>query len=158
MATLAILAGIGVFCWLLYNAAIYTLPFLVGAFVGLHAEQAEAGPLGGIVLGIGAGVLVLVAGRAAFAQARGPVLRVVIALIFAAPAALAGISCTSATFCMAVGGISATMSGQVAAEDWTGAWHRLTIGKPGGADCRRWQAVALRQVFARRRCQLLSPQ
>ena len=49
-----------------------------------------------------------------------------------APAALAGISCTSATFCMAVGGTSATMSTQVAAEDWTGAWHRLTIGKPGG--------------------------
>ena len=64
MAALAILAGIGVFCWLLYNAAIYTLPFLVGAFVGLHAEQARAGPLGGIVLGIGAGVLVLIVGRA----------------------------------------------------------------------------------------------
>ncbi len=49
-----------------------------------------------------------------------------------APAALAGISCTSATFCMAVGGASATMPAQVAAEDWTGAWHRLSIGKPGG--------------------------
>jgi hypothetical protein len=55
MAALAILAGIGFFCWLLYGAAIYTLPFLVGAFVGLRAEQAGAGPLGGIVLGIGAG-------------------------------------------------------------------------------------------------------
>jgi hypothetical protein len=49
------------------------------------------------------------------------------------PAALGGISCTSATFCMAVGGASATMSTQVAAEDWTGsAWHRLPIPKPGG--------------------------
>jgi len=92
MAALAILTGVGAFCWLLYGAAIYALPFLVGAFVGLHAEQAGAGPLGGIVLGVGAGVVVLVAGRAAFAQARGPVLRVVIALIFAAPAALAGYS------------------------------------------------------------------
>jgi hypothetical protein len=70
MAALAILASIGVFCWLLYKAAIYTLPFLVGAFVGLHAEQAGTGPLGGIVLGIGAGVLVLVAGRAAFLRWR----------------------------------------------------------------------------------------
>jgi hypothetical protein len=52
MAALAILAGIGVFCWLLYSAAIYTLPFLVGAFVGLHAEQAGAGPLGGILTGM----------------------------------------------------------------------------------------------------------
>jgi hypothetical protein len=52
MAALGILVGIGFFCWLLYGAAIYTLPFLVGAFVGLRAEQAGAGPLGGIVLGI----------------------------------------------------------------------------------------------------------
>ena len=101
MAALAILTGIGVFCWLLYGAAIYALPFLVGAFVGLHAEQAGAGPHSGIVLGISAGGLVLVAGRAAFAQARGPVLRVVIALIFAAPAALAGYSATSMLFGLA---------------------------------------------------------
>ena len=101
MAALAILAGIGVFCWLLYGAAIYTLPFLVGAFVGLRAEQAGAGPLGGIVLGIGAGALVLVVGRAAFAQARGQVLRVAIALVFATPAALAGYSATSMLFGLA---------------------------------------------------------
>jgi hypothetical protein len=98
MAALAILASIGFFCWLLYGAAIYALPFLVGAFVGLHAEQAGAGPLGSFVLGIGAGALVLVVGRAAFAQARGPVLRVSIALVFAAPAALAGYSATSMLF------------------------------------------------------------
>ena len=71
MAALSILVGVGFFCWLLYGAAIYTLPFLVGAFVGLHAEEAGAGALGGIVLGIGAGVLVLIVGRAAFAQAQG---------------------------------------------------------------------------------------
>ena len=101
MAALAILAGIGVLCWLLYGAAIYALPFLVGAFVGLRAEQAGAGPLGGIMLGIGAGALVLVMGRAVFAQARGPVLRVAIALVFAAPAALAGYSATSMLFGLA---------------------------------------------------------
>jgi hypothetical protein len=49
-----------------------------------------------------------------------------------APAALSGISCTSATFCMAVGSTSVSMSMGVAAEDWTGAWHRLSIPKPGG--------------------------
>ena len=101
MAALAILSGIGVFCWLLYGAAIYALPFLVGAFVGLHAEQAGTGPLCGIVLGIGAGALVLVVGRAVFAQARGPVLRVSIALVFAGPAALTGYSATSILFGLA---------------------------------------------------------
>src|SRR5262249_44856250 len=101
MAALATLVGIGFFCWLLYGAAIYTLPFLVGAFIGLHAEQAGAGPLGSFVLGIGAGALVLVVGRAVFAQARGPVLRVVIASVFAGPAALAGYSATSTLFGLA---------------------------------------------------------
>ena len=101
MVALPILAGIGVFCWLLYSAAIYTLPFLVGAFVGLHAEQAGAGPLGGMVLGIAAGALVLFIGRMAFAHARGPVLRMAIALVFAIPAALAGYSATSTLFGLA---------------------------------------------------------
>jgi hypothetical protein len=50
-----------------------------------------------------------------------------------ARAALGSISCTSATFCMAVGGNSATMPTQVAAEWWDGHhWHRLSIPKPGG--------------------------
>jgi hypothetical protein len=49
------------------------------------------------------------------------------------PAALGSISCVSATFCMAVGGGSPTMSTQVAAEWWDGHhWHRLSITKPGG--------------------------
>ena len=101
MAALAILAGIGVFCWLLYGGAIYTLPLLVGAVVGLRAEQAGAGPLGGIALGIGAGVLVLIVGRAVFARTRRPLLRVAIALVFAVPAACAGYSATSTFFGLA---------------------------------------------------------
>ena len=101
MAALSILVGVGFFCWLLYGAAIYTLPFLVGAVVGLHAEETGAGALGGIALGIGAGALVLIVGRAVFARARGPVLRVAIALVFAVPAAFAGYSATSTLFGLA---------------------------------------------------------
>jgi hypothetical protein len=136
MAALVSLAGIGVFCWLLYGAAIYALPFLVGAVVGLHAEQAGAGPLGGIVLGIGAGALVLVVGRAAFAQARGPVLRVAIALVFAGPAALTGYSATSTLFGLASGSegwreafsiLGATAIGAI-------AWQRLAATVPPASD------------------------
>lgn len=160
MAALAILAGIGFFCWLLYGAAIYTLPFLVGAFVGLRAEQAGAGPFGGIVLGIGAGALVLVLGRTVFAQARGPVLRTAIALVFATPAALAGYSATSMLFGLA------SMS-----EDWREAfsilgaiaigviaWQRLAATPPSASDSdqRRpaqawWQGAQHRALNPRRR-------
>ena len=136
MAALAILVGIGFVCWLLYGAAIHTLPFLVGAFVGLRAEQAGAGPVGGIMLGIGAGALVLVVGRAAFAQARGPVLRVAIALVFAAPAALAGYSATSMLF-----GLTSTSEGWCEAFSILGAiaigaiaWQKLAATLPPDSD------------------------
>jgi hypothetical protein len=136
MAGLAILAGIGFFCWLLYGAAIYTLPFLVGAFVGLRAEQAGAGPLGGIVLGIGVGALVLVVGRAAFAQARGPVPRIAIALVFATPAALSGYSATSMLF-----GLASTSEGWREAFAILGAiaigaiaWQRLPATLPPASE------------------------
>lgn len=136
MAALAILAGIGVFCWLLYGAAIYALPFLVGAFVGLHAEQAGAGPLGSFVLGIGAGALVLVVGRAAFAQAPGPVLRVAIALVFAGPAALAGYSATSMLFGLASAseGWRETFAIVGAMAIGTIAWQRLAATLPPASD------------------------
>ena len=136
MAALGILIGIGFFCWLLYGAAIYTLPFLLGAFVGLHAEQAGAGALGGIALGIGAGVLVLIVGRAVFARARGSLLRAAIALVFAAPAALAGYSATSTLF-----GLASASEGWRQAFASFGAmavgaiaWQRLSATLPPASD------------------------
>ena len=128
MAALAILVGIGFFCWLLYGAAIYALPFLVGAAVGLHAEEAGAGALGGIVIGIGTGMLVLIVGRAVFARARGPVLRAAIALVFAAPAAFAGYSATSTLFGLAS-----------ASEDWRQAFAIIGAMAIGAVP---WQRLA----------------
>jgi phosphate starvation-inducible membrane PsiE len=84
------LFGIGIFCWLMFAAAVYALPCAVGVSVFLHAQQAGAGALGAIVLGVLAGAIVLVIGRAVFALVRGPILRVAVALIFAVPAAIAG--------------------------------------------------------------------
>jgi hypothetical protein len=136
MAALAILAGIGVFCWLLYSAAIYTLPFLVGAVVGLRAEQAGAGPLGGIVLGVAADALVLLIGRTAFAHARGPLLRMAIAAIFAAPAALAGYSATSALFGLASASEGWRQVFAIAGAMAIGviAWQRLSATPPSASD------------------------
>jgi len=136
MAALSILVGVGFFCWLLYGAAIYTLPFLVGAFVGLHAEEAGAGALGGIVLGVGAGALVLIVGRAAFAQARGPLLRGAIALVFAAPAALAGYSLTSTLFGLASASEGWRQAFAIVGAMLIGAiaWQRLAATLPPTSD------------------------
>jgi hypothetical protein len=153
MAALAILAGIGAFCWLLYGAAIYALPFLVGAFVGLHAEQAGAGLLGCFVLGISAGALVLVVGRAVFAQARWPALRVTIALVFAAPAALAGYSATSTLF-----GVASASAGWRQAFAILGAmaigaiaWQRLAAALPPASDDNQRRPTQARGLGAQHR-------
>jgi hypothetical protein len=50
--------------------------------------------IGAIVVGTAAGVLTLAAGQAAFAISRSPFLRAAIALLFAAPPAIAGYHAT----------------------------------------------------------------
>ena len=61
----------------------------------LAAYHSGAG-LGAPVVGFAAGAVTLVAGQAALAAIKSPVLRVVIAILFAAPAAVAGYHATLA--------------------------------------------------------------
>jgi hypothetical protein len=82
--------GIGVFCWLLFTLAVYALPFSASLTAGLVAFHGGAGA---IVVGIVAGAVTLGAGQLAFAVAGSQFIRAAIALLFATPAAVAGISC-----------------------------------------------------------------
>ena len=83
--------GLGAFCALLYNFAVYALPAFVGFSVGFWAIHSGAG-LGSIVVGFVAGLVVLLAGQVAFAKSRSLLLRWLLVLLFAAPAAWAGYS------------------------------------------------------------------
>jgi hypothetical protein len=58
--------------------------------VGIHSFQAGAGPFGAIVAGFVTGGFTLVLGRYAISVARSPIVRLVIGLLFAVPAARAG--------------------------------------------------------------------
>jgi hypothetical protein len=87
--------GVGYLCWLLFTLAVYALPLFAGMMAGLAAYHSGAG-LGALVVGFAAGAVTLVAGQAAFAAVKSPVLRVVIAILFAAPAAIAGYHATLA--------------------------------------------------------------
>jgi hypothetical protein len=60
----------------------------------MYAHQAGTGPLGTIALGLVAGAFAVVLGQLVFSTVRAPILRIAIALIFAAPAALAGYHAT----------------------------------------------------------------
>jgi hypothetical protein len=83
-------AGIGLFCWLLFTLAVYALPFFVAINAGLLAVHTGAGVLGGLIVTIAAGGITLAIAQIAFATTRSPMLRAVIAALFALPATLAG--------------------------------------------------------------------
>ncbi len=87
-------AGLGYLCWLLFALAVYALPFFAGVSAGLAAFHSGSGPVGAIVVGFNAGVVTLVVGQIAFAAVRSPLMRAAIALLFAAPAAVAGYHAT----------------------------------------------------------------
>jgi hypothetical protein len=88
--------GLGVFCWALFALAIRALPFFVGMTAGIYTYQTGAGPLGAIVVGFVAGGFTLVVGQYAISAARSPIVRLLIGLLFAVPAARAGYDVTLA--------------------------------------------------------------
>jgi hypothetical protein len=88
--------GLGVFCWALLALATHALPFFVGMTLGIYSFQAGVGPFGAIVVGFVTAGFTLVIGQHAFSIARSPILRLVIGLVFAVPAARAGYDVTLA--------------------------------------------------------------
>ncbi|MCJ2876617.1 hypothetical protein JUM41_20410 [Rhizobium pusense] len=87
LMTVALLAGL---CVLAYTLAVYALPFMIGVEAARWAYMSGSGL-------IGAGLVGLVAGAATygllillFIMVRPPILRLAVALAFAAPAAVAG--------------------------------------------------------------------
>ena len=89
------IVGLGIFCWALFALATHALPLFVGMTVGIYSFQVGAGPFGAIVVGFVAGTT-LVAGQFAFSVARSPIVRLVVGLLFALPAACAGFDVTLA--------------------------------------------------------------
>jgi hypothetical protein len=86
--------GIGFLCWLMFTLAVYALPFFAAMAVGLAAYHSGAGVIGALAVGFAAGAVTLVAGQIAFVVVRLPVLRGATAILFAAPAAVAGFHAT----------------------------------------------------------------
>ena len=94
LGPLLVLAGIGFFCWLLFTLAVFALPFFVGLTIGMWAFHTGAGPLGGVIVGVVAGGATFGFGQIAMAFLPSPWLRLLIILLFVAPATVAGYSAT----------------------------------------------------------------
>ncbi len=107
MAIILSIFGLGAICWVLFSLAVYALTFLAGLSVGLAAFHSGAGFIGAFVVGLLVGVIILVLGQIVFATVRTPLIRLLIGLIYAVPATVAGYQ-----LCFALAGIG------VPAGDW----------------------------------------
>lgn len=88
------IAAIGFFCWLLFTLTVSALPFFAGLSAGTWAWHTGAGWLGAIIVGIFAAGLTLGIGQLLFVIVRPMWARLLIALVFVAPAVMAGYHAT----------------------------------------------------------------
>ena len=94
LGILVSIAAIGTMCWLLFNFAVFALPFFIGLNAGTWAYDTGAGWLGGIVVGLLAAGLTLAVGQCLLMLVRPIWARLLIALAFVAPAGMAGFYAT----------------------------------------------------------------
>lgn len=87
-------AIIGFLCWLIFSLAVYALPLLAGVTAGLWAYETGTGAVGGFLVGAAAAGAVAIAGQLLFAFARPLWIRVIVAGLFAGPAAIGGYAAT----------------------------------------------------------------
>ncbi len=94
LAILASLVAIGLLCWLLFTLAVFALPAFVGVTAGAWAHDSGAGLAGAIVVGAVAAAMTLAIGHLLIAFVRPMWLKLVVAIAFVAPAAIAGFHAT----------------------------------------------------------------
>jgi len=123
--------SIGFLCWLMFNLAVYALPFFAGMTAGLAACDDGAGVAGGLLVGIAVGALTLVLGQAIFGAFASSPVRGLVALVFAAPASVAGYHAT-----LALAGIG------VPAEGWQVAFAVVNAIAVGATAVVRIAALA----------------
>lgn len=88
------IAAIGFFCWLLFTVAVFAMPFFTGVSAGVLAYHSGAGWLGAAVVGLAGAALTLGIVQFLLIIVRPLWMRMLIAIVFVAPAALAGYHAT----------------------------------------------------------------
>lgn len=83
-------ALIAMLCVLAYTLAVYALPFMLGLTAAQFAYQTGSSLIGAGLVGLVAGVAAFGILAFLFDTLRPPILRLIVALVFATPAAVAG--------------------------------------------------------------------
>lgn len=87
LMSVALIAGL---CVLAYTLAVYALPFMLAVEAARWAHATNSGLIGAGLVGLAAGAAAYGLLVFAFTSLSSPVLRLIVALIFAAPATVAG--------------------------------------------------------------------
>ncbi|UGX99558.1 hypothetical protein G6321_00054960 (plasmid) [Bradyrhizobium barranii subsp. barranii] len=99
---LLVILVIGLFGWLLFTLAVFALPFFAGVTIGMWAFHTGAGLLGGIAVGLAAGGVTFGIGQFALAFVTWTWLRLLIIILYVAPATVAGYCATHGIAQMAI--------------------------------------------------------
>ena len=83
-------ALVGILCVVAYTLATYALPLMLGFAVARFAYHTGSGLIGASFIGLIAAVAAFAVFSLLFATRRSPIPRLIVALVFAAPAAIAG--------------------------------------------------------------------
>src|SRR5258708_11808778 len=83
-------ALVGILCVVAYALATYALPLMLGFAVARFAYHTGSGLIGASFIGLLAAATAFAVFAVLFATLRSPILRLIVALVFAAPAAIAG--------------------------------------------------------------------
>lgn len=94
LAIVASLGAIAVLCWLLFTLAVFALPFFAGVTLGLWAHGTGAGILGGVIVGAFAAAATFGLFQLLLLFVRPSWLKLLILLVFVAPAVVAGYHAT----------------------------------------------------------------
>jgi len=94
LAILASLAAIGLLCWLLFTLAVFALPAFVGVTAGAWAHGTGAGITGAVLVGVVAVAVTLATGHLLITFVRPMWLKLIVAIAFVSPAAIAGFHAT----------------------------------------------------------------
>ncbi|WP_075657508.1 hypothetical protein [Pseudochrobactrum sp. B5] len=94
LGILVSIAAIGTMCWLMFNLAVFALPFFIGLNAGIWTYGTGAGWLGAILVGLAAAGLTLAVAQGLLMLIRPIWARLLIALAFVAPAGMAGFYAT----------------------------------------------------------------
>ncbi|MCW5720462.1 MAG: hypothetical protein KIS86_04895 [Devosia sp.] len=87
LMSVVLIAGL---CVLAYTLAVYALPFMLGVAAAQFAYHTGAGFIGAGLVGLVAAVAAFGVLALLFDTLRSPILRLIVALVFATPAAVAG--------------------------------------------------------------------